>query len=206
MRLSVCLGCGPVFFFKQMNEVVRVFAADFQRDFMNLFFCGEKQALRSLHPFPVQVSDGRHAENGGKFMADPELAHMTVLFQILQFQGTFQIVVYVMFQFPQIGGAFLLPVLRVLRIEGSCKKLCQNISDETGVPKLAGQRRAGFTGKKQFQVSGDGRLPFNLRKNKCIEGSQRFINGKKPPPNEKVMKHQGNRPGCREKERSRRSR
>ncbi len=51
MRLSVCLGCGAVFLFKQVNKVVRVFAADIQCDFMNLFFCGEKQVFSGFHPF-----------------------------------------------------------------------------------------------------------------------------------------------------------
>lgn len=38
MRLSVCLRCGTVFRFKQIDEVIGVFVARFQSNFMNFFW------------------------------------------------------------------------------------------------------------------------------------------------------------------------
>lgn len=69
-------------------------------------------------------------------MADPVFAHVTVLFQILQFQGPFQMIVYIVFQLPQIGGTFFLPVLRGMRDACSGEKFCQNGGYEACVPQL----------------------------------------------------------------------
>lgn len=109
MRLSVCLRCCAVFFFKEMNEVVCILKACRQRDFVNLLLCGEKEIFRGLKPLFVHISDRRQTENVGKFMADAVFAHMTVLFQVLQLKGAVQMVIHIMFQLPQIGGVFFLP-------------------------------------------------------------------------------------------------
>lgn len=162
MRLSVCLRCGAVFFFKQMNEVVCVFVACCQCDFMNLFLCGEKQVFRGFQSLFVQVFDGRHPEGGGKLMTDSVFAHVTVVFQILQLQRPVKMVVNIMFQLPQIGGIFFLSLFRGFRDGRSCEKLRQNGGYETGVPQLGGQIRIGFADEKLFQVPQYGRMPVNL--------------------------------------------
>ena len=43
MRLSVCLGCGAVFPFKEIDKVVGIFEARFQGDFMYFHSGGKKQ-------------------------------------------------------------------------------------------------------------------------------------------------------------------
>lgn len=136
MRLSVCLGCCAVFLFKEMNEVVRILKACRQRDFVNLLLCGEKEILRGLEPLFVHISDRRQTENVGKFMADAEFAHMTVLFQILQLKGAVQMVIHIMFQLPQIGGVFFLPFFGEGQSDCPCKKFGHNGSQKSGVPQL----------------------------------------------------------------------
>ena len=136
MRLSVCLRCCAVFFFKEMNEVVCILKACRQRDFVNLLLCGEKEIFRGLKPLFVHISDRRQTENVGKFMADAVFAHMTVLFQVLQLKGAVQMVIHIMFQLPQIGGVFFLPFFGERRSDCPCKKLCHNGSQKSGVPQL----------------------------------------------------------------------
>lgn len=172
MRLSVRLWCGAVFFLEKMNEMVRVFKACLQRDLMNLFVSGEKQVFRGLHPLFVHVFDGRQPESGGKLMADPVFAHMTVPLQILKFQGPVQMIVHIVFQLPQIGGVFFLSVFRGRRIEGFGKKLCQDGGYQTGIPQFVWQGRAGFTGKKLFQVPEYGGMPLHLRKQAGVKGKK----------------------------------
>lgn len=162
MRLSVCLRCCAVFFFKEMNEVVCILKACRQRDFVNLLLCGEKEIFRGLKPLFVHISDRRQTENVGKFMADAVFAHMTVLFQVLQLKGAVQMVIHIMFQLPQIGGIFFLSLFRGFRDGRSCEKLRQNGGYETGVPQLGGQIRIGFADEKLFQVPQYGRMPVNL--------------------------------------------
>ncbi len=83
-------------------------------------------------------------------MADSVFAHMTVPFHILQLQRPFQMMIDIMLQFPQIGGALFLSVLRIMRVERPGEKLCQNSGYKAGIPQLVGQRGTGFAGEKQL--------------------------------------------------------
>ena len=53
MRLSVCLGCGAVFPFKEIDKVVGIFEARFQGDFMYFHSGGKKQIFCGFHSFSL---------------------------------------------------------------------------------------------------------------------------------------------------------
>lgn len=82
MRLSVCLGCGAVFPFKEIDKVVGIFEARFQRDFMYFHSGGKKQIFCGFHSFFILILEGREAEGCGKLVADPVFAHVAALFQV----------------------------------------------------------------------------------------------------------------------------
>ena len=49
MRLSVCLGCGAVFPFKEIDKVVGIFEARFQGDFMYFHSGGKDRKSTRLN-------------------------------------------------------------------------------------------------------------------------------------------------------------
>lgn len=105
MRLSVCLRCGTVFRFKLIDEVIGVFVARFQSNFMNFFPGGEQQIFCGFHPFFVEVFKRRQSENGRKLAADTVFAHMTALLQIVQSDMACQMIVHIMLELSQVGSA-----------------------------------------------------------------------------------------------------
>lgn len=133
MRLSVCLRGSAIFFFKEMDKVVGVFIADFQGDLVDLFLGGEQQGFCGLHPFFVEVFQGRQAEGSGKFVTDPVFIPMASPFQITELDMGCQVIVDIMLQLRQIGGAEAVLLFRRDRIY---EKLRQNSGDMARVPQL----------------------------------------------------------------------
>lgn len=133
MRLSVCLRGSAIFFFKEMDKVVGVFIADFQGDLVDLFLSGEQQGFCGLHPFFIEVFQGRQAEGSGKLVTDPVFIPMAPLFQITELDMGCQVIVDIMFELRQIGGAGLLQLFCGQRMH---EKLRQNSGDVFRVPQL----------------------------------------------------------------------
>lgn len=107
MRLSVCLGCCAVFFFKEIDEMIGVLIADGQRNLMDFIVGGKKEVCRGLQPFLIQVFYRWDAESGGKTAADIIFAHMIPRFQIIKPQRFYVKVIQIVLKFQQIGRVAL---------------------------------------------------------------------------------------------------
>ena len=104
MRLFICMGCGAVLLFKEIDKMVCIFVPYHEGNFMYFFICGKEQTDSSFQPLFIKIFEGRRTKGFGKFVADTVFAHVIALLQIIETKGFRKAVVQQVLQFLEIRG------------------------------------------------------------------------------------------------------